>query len=255
MIDVNSSKPVKIIPIFEDNYIFLLPQSFSSSEFIVIDPGETTNLESYFNTLGIKNPQLNILITHHHPDHIGGIKTLAKKYQCQIWAPIYSRDKIPEAQHFLKGNECFNLGNFTFQVQHLPGHTLDHLVYFEEKNKYLFVGDVLFHFGCGKLFEGDFQTAYQSLQFIKNYPKDTKIFCTHEYTQKNIRFAAHRAKEENDQDWLLRLENENKKIIALRQNDQPTIPFSLDSELINNPFLRAKSAEDFKKIRLERNSF
>ncbi len=253
MTDLNSSGLVKIIPIFEDNYIFLLPQT--DSEFIVIDPGETTSLETYIKSLGVTDPKLNILITHHHPDHIGGVKSLAKKYQCQIWAPIYSREKIPEAHHFLRGNESFTLGSYTFKVQHLPGHTLDHLVYFEETNKYLFVGDVLFRFGCGKLFEGDFQTAYNSLQAIKNYPKETQIFCTHEYTQKNILFAFHKAQEEKDQNWLSRLQEENKKIMALRKKDEPTIPFVLENELINNPFLRVKNAEDFKRIRLERNLF
>lgn len=256
---LSSKELPRIIPIFDDNYIFLIElHEISPNEtkkFIIVDPGESQKIEDYLNSIENKNIELKIFITHHHPDHIGGLKNLVKNFNCEVWAPKISENKIPEANHYLSGNEMISIGKYCFATKHLPGHTLDHLVYYEQQFNWLFVGDVLFNFGCGRLFEGDYNTAFDSLQLLKKYDKDTIVFCTHEYTEKNILFALHKAQTENNTQWLERLQIENNKISALRKNKQPTVPFLLKDDIENNPFLRARTVDQFKTLRIERNLF
>ncbi|MEK6774766.1 MAG: hydroxyacylglutathione hydrolase [Bdellovibrionota bacterium] len=248
----------KILPILRDNYIFVLnseDKSNLSENYIVVDPGEPTELKKFLKNSVHDNIKLNILITHHHPDHTGGLSELTRTFDCEVWGPRVSQKRIPEIQHGLKGGDTLSLCGFHFDVLALSGHTLDHIAFFEKKQHWLFSGDVLFNYGCGRLFEGDFQLAFESLQIIKNLPPTTQVFCAHEYTLKNISFALARARKMKNEPLINLLNEQLHEVNQRRSNNLPTVPFPLDKDKIFNPFLVAKNVEEFKEIRIARDLF
>ncbi|OYY50856.1 MAG: hydroxyacylglutathione hydrolase [Methylophilaceae bacterium 17-44-8] len=213
------------IPAFEDNYIWLLQHE---RNVVVIDPGDAEPVMAHLrkNNWALKA----ILITHHHHDHIGGVQALLAHYPVKVYAPGYQHypfDHIP-----VRENDEIHLNDIseTFKVLWLPGHTLDHIAYVNEQ--YLFSGDVLFGAGCGRLFEGTPTQMLHSLNKIKQLPLSTKVYCTHEYTLKNIQFAL-TLEPDN-----IRLQAREAKAIALRKQHLPTIPSTLEEEMETNPFLR-----------------
>ncbi len=248
----------KIIPILRDNYIFVLnseDKNTLSENYIVIDPGESTELKKFLNPSAHNKIKLNILITHHHPDHTGGLSELTRSFNCEVWGPRVSQKRIPEIQHGFEGGETLSLCGFHFDVLALSGHTLDHIAFFEKNQHWLFSGDVLFNYGCGRLFEGDFQLAFESLQIVKNLPQDTQVFCAHEYTLKNISFALAQAKKMKNEHLIKLLDEQLDDIKNQRSKSLPTVPFSLDKDKNYNPFLIAKNVEEFKEIRMARDLF
>lgn len=253
-----NSPAVKIIPIFKDNYIFALEDKHPtdpSSRYVIVDPGESATLIKNLSLKPNSGVKLKILITHHHHDHTDGLKDLMEKFDCEVWGPKMSQTQIPQIHHGLVGGETLCLGSFEFQVMALPGHTLDHLAFHESKLHWLFSGDVLFRYGCGRLFEADFATGYASLQKIKDLPLQTLIFCTHEYTLRNIEFALHWAELTKNSTRLKVLNEQKTAMQRLRKQNQPTIPFPLETDLTANPFLLAQSLNEFKEARQERNKF
>lgn len=176
----------------------------------------------------------SILITHHHADHIGGVTELLERFRPQVYAPAMGRFNFPH-QAVNEGDRIPlpDLG-IQFKVLAIPGHTLDHVAYYGGNR--LFCGDTLFGCGCGRLFEGDFVQLYGSLQKLAALPCETLIYCAHEYTLDNIRFArsidpANTALQRREQDAT-----------RLRASDHPTLPSRLDLELATNPFLRCHTA-------------
>ena len=170
---------IKIHPIeaFNDNYIWLITTNTGS---IVFDPGESSNLLSYLdkNILDLKA----ILITHHHFDHTGGIDDiLSKNKSTTVYGP---NNNINSITNRLQGGDQIKEIGIDFEVIEIPGHTLDHIAYFSENHgdPILFCGDTLFAGGCGRVFEGTFSQMHESLGKLKNLPKNTKIYCGHEYT-------------------------------------------------------------------------
>jgi len=249
-----NSPTCKLIPIFTDNYIFALQSnSDSATTPVIVDPGES---ETLIKTLSLKPGQiLKILITHRHHDHIGGLKDLCQRFDCEVWGPRLSQSQIPEIHHALVGGEKIQMGDFKFEVMALPGHTWDHLAFYEKNLNWLFCGDVLFRSGCGRLFEGDFATAYASLQKIKSLPPETQIFCTHEYTLKNMEFSLHRASLLKSSQWVNEILKQKNEVQKSRDQNLPSIPFRLEKDLSTNPFLLAQSVEEFKQLRVERDQF
>lgn len=250
---------VHLIPVLSDNYIFILRDEVNDHTFCV-DPAEGPSVSQFLEKNGWTLDY--ILLTHHHLDHIGGTEFLRSRYSPQIYASTYDKHRIP-ADHYVSDGENLFLGKKKIRVLFLPGHTLGHIAYFFEDDESLFSGDVLFSLGCGRLFEGSFEQMLNSLQKIKFMPEQTKIYCTHEYSQRNAQFA-------------LKLEPNNKALIArsqeiatLRGKNLPTIPTTLKSELECNPFLRAHSLEIrnniekkeatdlevFSEVRQRRNNF
>lgn len=220
MIDV---EPIKA---FSDNYIWLLRDAHGHA--LVVDPGEASPVIAHLDASGLK--LCGILITHHHHDHVGGLTELQARYSVPAWSP---RDpRIPGEFEIVEDGDtvAINAPEIAFEVVALPGHTLTHIAYVNQSMA--FVGDTLFSVGCGRLFEGTPAQMLNSLSRIAQLPDDTMIYCAHEYTESNCRFA-------------LSVEPENADLIAryqtvrhLREQDRPTVPTTLGEELRTNPFLR-----------------
>ncbi|MEY3068013.1 MAG: putative hydroxyacylglutathione hydrolase [Pseudomonadota bacterium] len=221
------------IEAFQDNYIWLIHNDQNS---IIVDPGDAGPVIS---ALERKNLNLvAILITHHHADHIGGVIALQEKYpHIKIFAP--QKDKYDFVNISLKNGDEINIPELqiNYKIIEIPGHTRGHIAYYDKKN--LFCGDTLFACGCGKIFDGTHEQMYNSLKKISALPKDTKIYCAHEYTKKNISFAL--SLDPDDTNLKLRK--------ALVSNIKNTIPSSLEEELKTNPFLKCTSLEAFKRLR------
>jgi len=221
------------IEAFQDNYIWLIHNDQNS---VIVDPGDAGPVIS---ALERKNLNLvAILITHHHADHIGGVMELQEKYpHIKIFAP--QKDKYDFVNISLKNGDEINIPELqiNYKIIEIPGHTRGHIAYYDKKN--LFCGDTLFACGCGKIFDGTHEQMYNSLKKISALPKDTKIYCAHEYTKKNISFAL--SLDPDDTNLKLRK--------ALISNIKNTIPSSLEEELKTNPFLKCTSLEAFKRLR------
>lgn len=250
------------IALWEDNYIYALQEG---EEVTVVDPGEFETVQSFL--LEQKLSLKLILNTHHHFDHVGGNKQLKESWACPIYAhkkdshripgldPI-SRQEQPSKQNqsfkqdkLLEENDEFSVGAFDFKVLFTPGHTLGHIVFWDQKNQLLFCGDTLFAMGCGRLFEGSPEQMFQSLSQIKKLPPETLVYSAHEYTLKNAAFALSIDPDNKD------LKQRYEKVKKLRESQQATVPFLLKEELLTNPFLRAKSVSEFSKIRKLRDQF
>lgn len=216
---------VHTIPAFTDNYIWLF-HSQGENQAYVVDPGDATPVLETLHRLELSLK--GILITHHHADHVGGIDQLLREYS----VPVYAPKGIPQATTIMKDGDLLNIADQTFQVISIPGHTLDHIAYFSASESLVFCGDTLFSNGCGRLFEGTPDQMWHSLSRLASLPADTKIYCAHEYTEANTRFAL---EVEPDNEVLQQRAIE---IEELRQQNKPTIPSALSKELATNPFLR-----------------
>lgn len=219
------------LPAFTDNYIWMLHQAGHAW---VVDPGDARVVKT---ALQKHSLQLQgILLTHHHADHTGGVDELREATGCQVIGPAF--EKMPEPCARVSGGEHIQALGYTFHVMDVPGHTAGHVAYyceaFEEK-PLLFCGDTLFSGGCGRLFEGTPAQMLASLDSLAALPDDTRVCCTHEYTLANLRFA--RAVEPDNR----ALEQYEQQCIALRANDQFTLPSSIALELQINPFLRSRT--------------
>ena len=242
---------ITLIPCLTDNYAYIINDE-NSNTVGVVDPSEAKPVISF---LEKKNLKLNyILNTHHHFDHIGGNIELKKKYNAKILGFVGDKHRIPGIDITLKDNEKWNFSNSTIKILHIPGHTLGHICFFFEKEKIAFTGDTLFSLGCGRIFEGDHKQMLISINKIKKLPKDTKIYCGHEYTYKNAEFCMKYDDQNSD------LIKQFQRIKKLRSNNLPTIPVSLEDELKSNIFLRCdqndlkiklnmKNEEDYKVFR------
>ncbi len=243
IVDMQAHLQIIPIPAFKDNYIWLI---HNGNQAVVVDPGDPTPV---FITLKTLNLSLQtILITHHHHDHIDGVKDLIAQYpDVGVFAP--KLEKYDFTHVAVREPDVIRCNDWLEKAQiiDLPGHTLGHVAYYIEQHdqKWLFCGDTLFGAGCGRLFEGSAQQMMHSLQKLAVLPTDTQVFCTHEYTLHNINFAL--SLELNNQ----RLVQRQQETIKLRQLGQPSLPSTLALELATNPFLRCDSPEIHASINLE----
>lgn len=213
------------LPIFEDNYVWLLAAPDGSA--IVVDPGEAEPvLRAQASGLDIRA----ILVTHHHADHVGGVEQLQARLGLPCFAPEDAR--IPGELNVVRDGEVLAIAGWSAPVQVIatPGHTRSHLSYVCAGH--LFCGDTLFSLGCGRLFEGSPEQMHVSLQRLASLPGDTLVCCTHEYSASNARFA----RTVDPQNLALR--ERERAIAEARAAGQPSLPVSLASELECNPFLR-----------------
>ena len=225
---------IQQIPVLNDNYIYLIHDP-ESKETAVIDPAVA---EPVLSVLKQKNWQLNyILNTHHHGDHVGANLTLKKQTQCKIVGSAADQQRIPGIDIKLNEGDTFKLGNHEFQVINCSGHTIGHIAFYQPAANALFCGDTLFSIGCGRLFEGSAEQLQQSLKKFTALPLNTKVYCAHEYTAANAQFAL--SVEPDNTDLLKAIE----RIKQLRENNQPTVPTTLEQEIATNPFLRTDSPD------------
>ena len=226
---------MKIVPIpaFQSNYFWSIEDGETAA---IVDPGDASPVLNYMtkNSLELKF----ILVTHHHPDHTGGIRDLKKHNpDCKVYGP--ANEQISMVDDFLAEGDNVNLGSLgKYHILDIPGHTAGHIAYYDEKSA--FVGDTVFAVGCGRLFEGTPAQMVNSLNKIKSLPESIRLYCAHEYTLNNISFAKEIEPENKD---LQDFEVICKK---LRKLDRPTIPTTLAEELKINPFLRCNEPEVIK---------
>lgn len=238
------SLDVTLIPILEDNYTYILK---SDDQIAVLDPGESQPVIDYLEQHNL-TPDY-IFITHHHWDHTDGNHDIAQKYGAKIVAPAAEDSKIKNIDIALQDGTNFDFGDTSFQSIETKGHTQGHLCFWFDQDKVLFAGDMIFGMGCGRPIEGNAQDLYESCQKLSFLPDETTLYCGHEYTQTNGRFAL--SIKPDDAEILKRMNEVNK----MRDNNIPTIPTSMKLERETNLFVRAKDLEEFQKLRDARNNF
>jgi len=219
------------LPAFDDNYIWAVQTSPGHA--FVVDPGDATPVLHW---LQINQLQLDgILITHHHMDHIGGVSALVDQTAAQVYAPLDER--LADTFHTIGASDRVQLDGLSFSVLEVPGHTRSHIAYYCAQFELLFCGDALFSMGCGRMFEGNPAQMLASLDKLAALPDTTAIYCTHEYTAANGRFAL--AVEPDN----LALQKRCQQVAELRQLKQVTLPVALATEKQTNPFLRCDQAK------------
>ncbi|MBI2312132.1 MAG: hydroxyacylglutathione hydrolase [Betaproteobacteria bacterium] len=218
---------VEIVPVpaFEDNYIWVIRRGARAA---VVDPGDGAPVLEYFRREGIR--PVAILNTHHHGDHVGGNDEILAEYPVPVYGP--AAERIATVTHPLRENDVVSLPDLEldFRVLEVPGHTAGHIAYYGAN--LLFCGDTLFAGGCGRLFEGTAEQMHRSLAKLAALPGDTGVYCAHEYTLANLRFA--KAVEPANGDLLARDAAEQEK----RRHGVPTVPSTIEVERATNPFLR-----------------
>jgi len=213
----------------KDNYGVLLhdPDSGATAS---IDAPEAAPVEAALKATGWK--LTDILVTHHHADHTDGIRALKNKYKCRVVAPAKGTD-IPAVDETVREGDEVKVGNLTAKVIETPGHTLDHIAYWLPEENLAFVGDTLFSIGCGRVIEGTPEMMWNSLKKLRALPNETQVYCGHEYTVANIKFAL-----SIDADNPV-LEARAAQVERLIDEGEPTIPVTIGDEKLANPFLRA----------------
>lgn len=215
------------LPAFADNYLWTLT---ADGQALVVDPGDAAVVEAWLAASGLR--LTHILVTHHHPDHTGGIAALRQHHGARVLGPD---EGIAGIDHIVHDGEQPDLGAFgQARVLAVPGHTLGHVAYHLPDARLLFCGDTLFSAGCGRLFEGTPTQLYHSLARLAALPDDTLVCCTHEYTLANLRFAA-----EVEADNLDRVARQT-EVETRRRQGLPSLPVRLDAERRYNPFLRCQ---------------
>ncbi len=238
------------IPAFQDNYIWAIE---NNKKITVVDPGDAN---AVLDALKKDNLMLeDILITHHHYDHTGGVSTLKDIMQGQVYGP--ENPAIAGIDIPLKEGESMETLGYSFEVFETPGHTLDHISFYSLSNEVLFCGDTLFSGGCGRLFEGSYEQLYSSLQKLKRLPDKTKVYCTHEYTLSNLNFAINQIADED-------IQIRKHEVEVLLKQGMISLPSTIGLEKNINLFLGDKIPADlinkspieiFTELRIRKDNF
>ncbi|MCU0735011.1 MAG: hydroxyacylglutathione hydrolase [Methylotetracoccus sp.] len=225
---------VQQIPALSDNYIYLIHEPVTGAT-AAVDPAEA---EAVLEVLAARAWNLTVILnTHHHSDHVGGNLALKQRTGCAIVGSHWDRERgrIPGIDRGIGDGDVIPLGRASARVLSVPGHTLGHVAYQFANEALLFCGDTLFGMGCGRLFEGSAEQMWTSLSKLRGLPPHTMVYCAHEYTEANGRFAL--SLEPGNADLIARMRD----VEALRRHGRPTVPFTLAEEMVTNPFLRPQS--------------
>jgi hydroxyacylglutathione hydrolase len=243
---------VRQFAVLSDNYAFLVRDE-ATGVVATIDTPDADAIAAEVEASGWGRLDL-ILNTHWHPDHAGGNSALKARYGCEIIGPA-EVERIAPLDRQVSGGETVMLGSTPLKVLATPGHTLGHIAYWSEADGIAFVGDTLFALGCGRLFEGTAEQMWSSLQRLAGLPDQTRVYCAHEYTASNARFAL-----SVDADPALKARAD--QIFAARERGEPTVPTTIALEKATNPFLRApllveaaSAAQAFGQVRAAKDGF
>ncbi len=234
------------VPAFADNYLWLVHDP-DSGETAVVDPGDPAPVLTEADRRGWRIT--TIINTHWHPDHTGGNLAIKEKSGATIVGPACENGRVPGLDRALKEGDRVRLGNHEAEVWEVPGHTIGHIAYIFRQDRVAFVGDTLFAMGCGRLFEGSPEQMHHSLGRLASLPEDVKLYCAHEYTLANARFAAH-AFPANPA-----IADRLADVTRAREAGQPTVPTTVAEERATNPFLLARDVEHFADLRAEKDNF
>ena len=234
------------VPAFADNYLWLVHDA-DSGETAVVDPGDPVPVLAEAEHRGWTITK--ILNTHWHPDHTGGNLAIKEATGAEIWGPAGENGRVPGLDHALKDGDEVSIGRHRASVWEVPGHTIGHIAYIFRDDEVAFVGDTLFAMGCGRLFEGSPKQMFNSLSRLASLPDGTELYCAHEYTLANARFAAQAFP--SDAAIAERL----KSVEAARAANRPTVPTSVGAERATNPFLLARDVEHFAELREAKDNF
>lgn len=236
IVEVSDMRPIQIymFPCLSDNYGYLIHDAVHDVT-AAIDTPSAAAIRAALEQQGWR--LTHIFNTHHHADHAGGNLELKAATGCQIIGPRADAVRIPGIDVEYGDGDSFLFGEHPVRVFDTPGHTTGHIVYHLPEDAVAFVGDTLFSLGCGRLFEGTPEQMWSSLQKLMRWPDDTALYCAHEYTQANARFAL--TVEPGNAALVAR----SKAVDELRERDTPTVPTTLELEKATNPFLRPSSPE------------
>lgn len=222
------------VPAFEDNYLWVI---HNATDAVVVDPGDAAPVIDYLAAHELTLAA--VLVTHHHPDHIGGIGALVEWSGADVPVHATGRHEIPHRTHAVGEGDAIRIDalGLDFHVMAVPGHTASHIAFHVSDRRWLFCGDTLFAGGCGRLLGGTAAQLFASLSRIAALPDDTAVYCAHEYTLANLRFAE--AVEPDNTVLHTRIAHEK----ARRAADEPTVPTRIGIERLTNPFLRCDIQE------------
>lgn len=221
-------------PVLSDNYAVLLHDS-GSGQTASIDAADAGVISAALRDRGWN--LTHILVTHHHSDHTDGVLELKSQFRAAVLGPAKDTRPVPGLDHGLEGGDMFDFAGHRVSVLRAPGHTKGHIAYHLPEQQLAFVGDVLFSLGCGRVLEGTMEEMWNSLDALRRLPPETKVYCGHEYTLANARFAL--TVEPRNEALAKRAE----EVSGLRSRSLPTLPTTIAAEKAANPFLRPESAE------------
>ncbi len=225
---------IRQFPCLSDNYGVLIHDSDNNLT-ASIDAPEEQAVEDALKENGWT--LTHILVTHHHWDHTQGIPGLKAKYGCKVIGPRGEADKVPEIDESVGEGDTYQFGRFKAKIFDTPGHTLGHITWYFPDQHVAFVGDVLFALGCGRVIEGTTDQLWHSLEKLAQLPRETLVYCGHEYTAANAKFA------ETIEPDNIHLKARIGEIVEKRGRGEPTLPTTIGAELDANPFIRADRDE------------
>ncbi|MEM8695759.1 MAG: hydroxyacylglutathione hydrolase [Pseudomonadota bacterium] len=234
------------IPVLTDNYVWLVHEP-ESQETMVVDPAVADPVLAEAEKQGWAITQ--IWNTHWHPDHTGGNEAIKAATGCTITGPEAEQARIPTLDRMVKEGDTARLGDVVANVIDVPAHTAGHITYHLPSEAVAFVGDTLFAMGCGRLFEGTAGQMYANMRKLEALPDDTRVYCAHEYTEANGRYAM--TAEPDNQALVERME----EVVAMRERGEATVPTTIGLERATNPFMRATSADELAERRAAKDAF
>jgi hydroxyacylglutathione hydrolase len=236
---------VSAVPVLSDNYVWLIHDAVSG-ETAAVDPSVGAPVLDAAVAGNLQVTQ--VLNTHWHPDHTGGNEAIRAATSCTITGPAEA-ERVSRMDRIVAEGDRVSVGGAEAIVWEIPAHTAGHIAFYFEEEGMIFVGDTMFAMGCGRLFEGTAEQMFANLQRIAALPENVRIYCGHEYTLANARFAAH-AEPQN-----AAIRERLERVAELREKGKITLPTTVGEERATNPFVRASDSREFARLRSEKDSF